>query len=110
MYDPTPEKLEELESSTQEAAYWLIRVAREAGIPMMIISGFRSPDLNRQVGGAPNSLHLHGMAFDVQVSGFTREQLPKEWWAAVGSYAEQVLGLRWGGRFVIPDVNHFDLG
>ncbi len=110
MYDPTDEKLDGLHSDLQMKAYWLIRVVREAGIPLMIISGYRTARQNADVGGAANSFHLTGRAFDVQVAGYTRAQVPSWWWSALGSYAENALGLRWGGRFSSPDVNHFDLG
>ncbi len=108
MYDPTGEKLDTLHPDIQQAAYQLVYAAREAGIPLMIISGLRSPELNAQVGGATHSLHLTGRAFDVQVAGYTRDEIPGAWWSALGSWAENFLGLRWGGRF--GDVNHFDVG
>ncbi len=106
--DPTEEKLAGLEPATGLRAYWLVRLAREAGIPLMIISGRRSPELNAQVGGATHSWHLVGKAFDVQVLGYSTNELSLDWWKALGGFAENALGLRWGGRF--NDVNHFDLG
>ncbi len=33
--------------------------------PLHIVSAYRSPDHNRAVGGANNSYHLQGMAFDI---------------------------------------------
>ena len=41
--------------------------------PIVINSGYRSPQLNRKVGGAANSNHLTGCAVDIRVSG--QEQL-----------------------------------
>ena len=41
--------------------------------PIRINSGYRSPQLNRAIGGAPNSNHLTGCAVDIRVSGM--EQL-----------------------------------
>lgn len=108
MYDPTLEKLQTLQPEVQLRAYWLVKTAREQGIPLMIISGWRSRDLNASVGGAVNSLHLTGRAFDVQVLGYTRDQLPVSWWRSLGEWAENNLGLRWGGRFANFDPNHFD--
>ncbi len=109
MYDPTDEKLNSLTPDLQLRAYWMIRIAREAGIPLMIISGRRSPSENLAVGGAAHSRHLQGRAFDVQVAGYTRDEVPDWWWASLGSYAETQLGLRWGGRFSTYDPNHFDI-
>ena len=41
--------------------------------PIRLNSGYRSPQLNRAIGGAPNSNHLTGCAVDIRVSGM--EQL-----------------------------------
>lgn len=106
MYDPTEEKIASLDLETQIRAVLLVNAAREAGIPLMVISGRRSPEVNEAVGGASASYHLTGQAFDVQILGFTRDQIPTPWWQALGLYAEEQLGLRWGGRF--NDWNHFD--
>lgn len=38
------------------------------GAPMIINSAYRSPEHNRAVGGAKNSNHMHGVAFDVSMS------------------------------------------
>ena len=38
--------------------------------PIRINSGYRSPQLNRKIGGAANSNHLTGCACDIKVSGF----------------------------------------
>ena len=37
--------------------------------PIRIISGYRSTQLNRKIGGAANSNHLTGCAVDIKVSG-----------------------------------------
>ena len=41
--------------------------------PIIINSGFRSPEVNKAVGGAPTSNHLTGCAVDIRVAGL--EQL-----------------------------------
>ncbi len=106
--DPTDDKLQELEPATQLRAYWFVRQVREAGIPLVIISGLRSSSYNAAIGGAVNSYHLTGRAFDVQVVGYTKDEIPLRWWQSLGGYAESAFGLRWGGRFSPPDLNHFD--
>ena len=37
--------------------------------PIIISSGYRSPQLNRKVGGSPTSNHLTGCAVDIRVTG-----------------------------------------
>ena len=37
--------------------------------PIVINSGYRSPQLNRKVGGSPTSNHLTGCAVDIRVAG-----------------------------------------
>lgn len=39
-------------------------------VPMVITSGYRSPEVNRLAGGAPTSNHLTGCAVDIRMAGF----------------------------------------
>ncbi|HEX6158426.1 MAG TPA: D-Ala-D-Ala carboxypeptidase family metallohydrolase [Burkholderiales bacterium] len=101
-----------LEPYARAAAITMVTAARQQGIPLIVISGRRTAAQNAAVGGAPGSRHLDGTAFDVAIHGLSREQVAYWWWEALGTWAEQNLGLSWGGRFVhngAPDVNHFDL-
>lgn len=107
--DETEALLQDLEDELVERAIYLVNAARAAGVPLVVISGLRSPERNRDVGGAARSQHLFGRAIDVAVLGYRRDQVPAWWWDALGQYGER-LGLRWGGRFRTRDVNHFDLG
>ena len=59
---------------------WLERLRRrwndlygEGDEPIVINSGYRSPAVNKAVGGAPTSNHLTGCAVDIRVAGL--EQL-----------------------------------
>lgn len=111
--DPTADNILSLEPLTARAALTMVIAAREAGVPLIVISGRRNALQNASVGGAPGSHHLTGKAFDVAVLGLTRNQVPLAWWEMLGAWAETNLGLRWGGRFVHDnerDVNHFDYG
>jgi len=38
------------------------------GVPLMLNSAYRSPEHNRNVGGARNSFHMRAMAFDVSMA------------------------------------------
>ena len=48
---------------------WLEALRERAGRSIVINSGYRSPQLNRKVGGAPTSNHLTGCAADIRTSG-----------------------------------------
>jgi hypothetical protein len=48
---------------------WLEVLRERAGTPIIINSGYRSPQLNRKIGGAANSNHLTGCAVDIRTSG-----------------------------------------
>ena len=52
---------------------WLEALRERAGPPIVINSGYRSPQLNRKIGGQPNSNHLTGCAVDIRVAN--NEQL-----------------------------------
>ena len=48
---------------------WLEILRKTRGEPIVINSGYRSPQLNRKIGGAANSNHLTGCAVDIRTSG-----------------------------------------
>ena len=51
----------------EEGEYYKGR--KEAEEPIVITSGYRSPEVNRAVGGSPTSNHLTGCAVDIRVAG-----------------------------------------
>ena len=49
------------------------------GEPIIINSGYRSPQLNKKIGGVPTSNHLTGCAVDIRTSGMEQAI----WYAAI---------------------------
>jgi uncharacterized protein YcbK (DUF882 family) len=45
--------------------------------PITIISGYRTPEYNKKVGGSTLSQHMEGKAADIKVRGMTPEQVAK---------------------------------
>jgi len=52
---------------------WLEVLRKRYGGPIVINSGYRSPQLNKKIGGVPTSNHLTGCAVDIRVENM--EQL-----------------------------------
>ncbi|AVO39144.1 YcbK family protein [Pukyongiella litopenaei] len=70
--------------------------------PLSVTSAHRSPEHNRSVGGARNSQHLHGNAYDIDVSNLTRDERIKLIQAA------REAGFK--GVGVYDNSLHFDVG
>ena len=52
-----------------EAALVALQALRKRlGKPLIVLSGYRSPEHNRAVGGAKASKHMEGIAFDVAMA------------------------------------------
>ena len=47
---------------------WLEVLRKRYGKPIIINSGYRSPQLNKKIGGVPTSNHLTGCAADIRVA------------------------------------------
>jgi len=111
--DPTVGHLRRLTPATAAAAAHMVTAVRRSGVPLYISSSVRSSALQAQLVRAGRSQtfrskHLTGNAFDVDVLGFGRDQIPKWWFSRLGQFGEQH-GLRWGGRFVsLRDLGHFE--
>ena len=63
--------------SLARVATTLEQIRALVGKPVSISSGYRSPALNRAVGGAPDSAHMHGLAADISMQGYTPVQLAR---------------------------------
>ncbi len=59
------------------------------GKPVMITSGYRSPEHNQRVGGALHSYHTRGMAADIEVPGMSPQAVQAflaNWSGGLGGY------------------------
>ena len=63
---PTPDALVRL----QATAEMLERIREHLGYPLTITSGYRSPEVNKAVGGVTSSDHEQGMAADFVCPGY----------------------------------------
>lgn len=71
---PTMEAL----SNLATLANTILQPLREKlGKPVNVTSGYRSPEVNKRVGGEVLSAHLTGRAADIYVAGMTPYQLAK---------------------------------
>lgn len=70
------------------------------GAPVVIHSGYRTPQHNAKVNGAAHSQHCYGMAADVTVRGHTP--------AEVAAFARSIMP-DWGGVGVYDSFCHIDV-
>jgi len=77
---------------------------------LSVVSGYRTPEQNRAVGGAKDSLHVRcpALAVDLRVGAVAGLDDQATWAILGGKW--RLMGGRWGGTFRTPDWNHFDLG
>jgi uncharacterized protein YcbK (DUF882 family) len=68
----------EMESALAEVCARLEKVRADLGNkPIIVTSGYRTPDINAACGGARYSYHMSGRAADIQVKGITPVDLAK---------------------------------
>jgi uncharacterized protein YcbK (DUF882 family) len=48
------------------------------GKPVIITSGYRTPEWNKRCGGAKYSYHIRGMAADIRVNGMSAKEIANE--------------------------------
>lgn len=114
------QKISELQVSVRPLAENLLRLSADAGIPLKVVSAYRSPEAQQALldsgkgvtnAGALLSYHNHRLAFDVVPLEYISM---KDWnpsgplWQRVGDIGKSV-GLSWGGDWVKKDLPHFQL-
>lgn len=73
--DNTPDNL--TIANLVELCRTLEQVRALVGTPILVSSGYRSPALNRKVGGSATSAHLRGLAADINAVSITPKELAK---------------------------------
>jgi hypothetical protein len=85
-----------------EAALDKLQALRDRlGKPLILTSAYRSPEHNRRVGGAKNSQHMRGIAFDVRMDNHD----PHEFEAAA-----RAVGFTGFGYYPKSGFMHIDIG
>jgi len=92
----------DLSRITPQASSAYDRLMQSWGGPLSLTSGYRSPEYNQRVGGAKQSQHMHGNAYDVSTQGMTRDQQLELIRMAQAS--------GFGGVGVYDGSLHFDVG
>lgn len=78
------------------------RLEESFGSKLKVISAYRDKEHNERVGGAKNSQHVHGNAFDVDVTGMSIEQRQE--------LIRQARAAGFTGIGVYKNSLHFDVG
>lgn len=77
----------------------LERIRNYFNAPVIINSGYRTPNWNVKVGGSPNSYHCKGMAADIVVKGHSSNEVAK--------YADTIM--EQGGVIRYTNFTHIDV-
>tara|TARA_R110000803_G_scaffold145396_2_gene211210 strand:+ start:11 stop:466 length:456 start_codon:yes stop_codon:yes gene_type:complete len=65
--------------------------------PIIISSGYRSPELNKAIGGSTTSDHCKGFAADIQINGFDNRELA-EYIKGLCSFTQLILEFYQDGK------------
>lgn len=72
----------------------LDRIRERVGQPIYVLSGYRCPEHNEEVGGQPNSLHMQSCAADITYDDINVAELARiaeeEGADGIGTYASQL--------------------
>lgn len=78
----------------------LDRIRERVGFPLIINSGYRTPEHNARVGGMPNSAHLRGHAADIRALTDGQRRA-----IAQAAIAEGITRIGWARTYIHLDVD-----
>lgn len=93
----------ELFANIKELAENLQVIRDFIGIPILILSAYRSPKHNKKVGGAKNSQHLQGKAADLKT-----KLKPKDLYNIISDLIDKGL-VKQGGLGLYDTFVHYDI-
>ena len=95
---------EELLESVQLLADNLQKLRDRIGVPIKVVSGYRSPEYNKRCGGVKRSQHLLATAADIRASTYSSSDLQG---VIIGMIKAEEL--HQGGVGVYPTFVHYDV-
>jgi uncharacterized protein YcbK (DUF882 family) len=96
----------ELYKMTKDLMDFADELRHRCGFPLAEVSGFRTPEQNRKVGGVFNSPHLDGKAKDWRIPDGARKYKFVEEAQKLAKEKGVVIGIGIGDTFCHLDVNH----
>lgn len=94
-------------NNLQRLAEFLEQVRNLLGKPMIVDSGYRSPEVNHAVGSASNSQHIKGCACDFRVQDMTPAEVVEVIHKSDLVYDQLILELGWT-HISIPNTDDAD--
>ena len=85
---------------SEKLCYVLEAIRAYFGKPVVVTSGYRTPEYNAKVGGAAKSRHMLGIAADIQIAGVK----PSD----VAAYARTIMPT-YGGIGIYSTFTHIDI-
>lgn len=85
---------------SEKLCYVLEAIRAHFGKPVVVTSGYRTPEYNAKVGGAVKSRHMLGIAADIQIAGVKP--------ADVAAYARTLMPT-YGGIGIYSTFTHIDI-
>ncbi len=85
---------------SEKLCYVLEAIRAHFGKPVIVNSGYRTPEYNAKVGGAVKSRHMLGIAADIQIAGVKP--------ADVAAYARTLMPT-YGGIGIYSTFTHIDI-